>query len=94
MSLRRETPCDFGPCPYDAEQYCSCEYWCGADEPEDSPYWDFDDPDLDPYDIFPDEDESWEEMNNGFSFPQDNPPAPIGTPAVWIEYEEQQGESD
>ena len=52
MSLRRETPCDFGPCPYDAEQYCSCEYWCGADEPQDYPEIDF----------FPDEDETWNEI--------------------------------
>lgn len=37
MSLRRETPCDFGPCPYEAECYGSCEYWCGADEPQDYP---------------------------------------------------------
>lgn len=37
MSLRLETPCDFGPCPYDAEYYNTCEYWCGADEPEDYP---------------------------------------------------------
>ena len=37
MSLRRETPCDFGPCPYDSETNDSCEYWCGADEPEDYP---------------------------------------------------------
>ena len=37
MSLKRETPCDFGPCPYDSEQYCSCEYWCGAEEPQDYP---------------------------------------------------------
>jgi len=35
MSLRKETPCDFGPCPYDAEYYYTCEYWCGAEEPED-----------------------------------------------------------
>ena len=42
MSLRRETPCDFGPCPYDSETNNSCEYWCGADEPEDNPAeWEF-----------------------------------------------------
>lgn len=35
MSLRFETPCDFGPCPYDAEYSSTCEYWCGTDEPED-----------------------------------------------------------
>lgn len=38
MSLRRETPCDFdGICPYDAQYNRDCEYWCGADEPEDEP---------------------------------------------------------
>lgn len=42
MSLRRETPCDFGPCPYDSETNDCCEYWCGADEPEDNPLeWEF-----------------------------------------------------
>ena len=35
MSLRKETPCDFGPCPYDAQYYNTCEYYCGANEPED-----------------------------------------------------------
>lgn len=38
MSLRQITPCDYsGVCPYNAETYGSCEYWCGADEPEDNP---------------------------------------------------------
>ena len=37
MSLRRETPCDFGPCPYNSESGGSCEYWCGAEEPQDYP---------------------------------------------------------
>lgn len=39
MSIRRETPCDFEPfiCPYAAEYNCDCEYWCGAEEPEDNP---------------------------------------------------------
>ena len=37
MSLRRETPCDWGECPYNAMYNCDCEYWCGADEPEDNP---------------------------------------------------------
>lgn len=35
MALRRETPCDFGECPYNAEYHHDCEWWCGADEPED-----------------------------------------------------------
>lgn len=33
--LRPETPCDFGPCPYSAEYNCTCEYYCGADEPQE-----------------------------------------------------------
>ena len=38
MSLRKDCPCDLdGFCPYDAEYSYSCEYWCGADEPEDYP---------------------------------------------------------
>ena len=37
MSLRCKTPCDFGPCPYDAEYSGTCEYWCGACEPQDVP---------------------------------------------------------
>lgn len=46
MSLRKETPCDFDSCPYDAEYHSTCEYWCGAEEPED--YNDFADyPDVD-----------------------------------------------
>ena len=41
MSLKRETPCDFGPCPYDAEYSTHCEHWCGADEPKDYPEEDY-----------------------------------------------------
>ena len=37
MSLRRETPCDFGSCPYDAQYSSTCEYYCGEEEPEDMP---------------------------------------------------------
>lgn len=38
MSLRKNTPCDCdGICPYDAEYSHDCEYWCGADEPQDNP---------------------------------------------------------
>lgn len=37
MSLRCSTPCDFGECPYNAEYNQDCEYWCGADEPQDDP---------------------------------------------------------
>lgn len=38
MTIRTNTPCDIdGICPYAAEFSCSCEYWCGAEEPEDDP---------------------------------------------------------
>ncbi len=37
MSLRSCTPCDFGECPYNAQYGGDCEYWCGAEEPEDYP---------------------------------------------------------
>lgn len=35
MSIRKNTPCDFGECPYCAEYEYTCEYWCGEDEPEE-----------------------------------------------------------
>ena len=37
MSLKCITPCDYGECPYNAQYSSDCEYWCGADEPEDNP---------------------------------------------------------
>ena len=44
MSLRSITPCDevgwdgLHHCPYvDDDGYVNCEYYCGADEPEDDP---------------------------------------------------------
>lgn len=38
MSIRQNCPCDYdGVCPYDAEDNRDCEYWCGAEEPEDYP---------------------------------------------------------
>lgn len=49
MSLRKITPCDFGPCPYNAEFPSTCEYFCVEPEPDD----DYDDCDYeigyDPY---------------------------------------------
>ncbi len=43
MSLRRETPCDFGECPYNATYSYTCEFYCSAEEPEDYPeIWDDD----------------------------------------------------
>lgn len=43
MSLRQYTPCDevdpvtgLHYCPYaDSADYVNCEYWCGAEEPQD-----------------------------------------------------------
>lgn len=37
MSLRRETPCDWGECPYGAEYSNTCEYYCSEPEPQDDP---------------------------------------------------------
>lgn len=44
MSLRKWTPCDEPDlegrhhCPYAEDgDYVNCEYWCGAEEPEDYP---------------------------------------------------------
>ena len=40
MSLRLTTPCDCdGICPYmfNDGDYVNCEYWCGAEEPQDNP---------------------------------------------------------
>lgn len=50
MSLKSHTPCDEQDwtghyvCPYATEgDYVNCEYYCGADEPEDDPTtWDED----------------------------------------------------
>lgn len=35
--MRQNTPCDYGPCPYDAQYSRDCEYWCSEEEPEDYP---------------------------------------------------------
>lgn len=45
MSLRKITPCDFGPCPYNAEFPSTCEYFCVEPEPDDDD--DYDDCDYD-----------------------------------------------
>lgn len=38
MSIKRVCPCDIdGVCPYDAQYSRDCEYFCGAEEPEDYP---------------------------------------------------------
>ena len=38
MSLKKFTPCDDGVCPYANEgDYVNCEWYCGAEEPQDYP---------------------------------------------------------
>ena len=37
MSIKRETPCNYGECPYAASYNCDCEWYCGAEEPADDP---------------------------------------------------------
>ena len=52
MAIRSNCPCDIdGVCPYDIEYWQSCEYWCGAEEPQDDPeIWDdYDECGFDPY---------------------------------------------
>lgn len=49
MSIRRCCPCDTdGICPYEdmhSGYFGSCEYWCGAEEPQDDPEcWEDDEP--------------------------------------------------
>lgn len=41
MCLKKNTPCDNGECPFNAEYSNDCEYWCGAEEPQDD-YEDYD----------------------------------------------------
>lgn len=50
MSIRKNCPCDIdGVCPYEdmhSGYFGSCEYWCGAEEPQDTPEtWEDDFPD-------------------------------------------------
>ena len=59
MSLRNWTPCDEPDmdghhCPYtDDGDYVNCEYWCGAEEPQDDPeIWE------------EDEDDDWDEEDD------------------------------
>lgn len=38
MTIRTNTPCDCdGICPYEAEYSHDCEWYCSAEEPQDSP---------------------------------------------------------
>lgn len=71
MSLRNWTPCDepdldgHHHCPYaDDGDYVNCEYWCGAEEPQDDPeIWEEDEEEeyWNPYETSED---SWEEWDN------------------------------
>lgn len=42
MSIRKDTPCNYGECPYNAEYSYTCEYYCGEEEPEDNYEEDYD----------------------------------------------------
>lgn len=63
MSLKNWTPCDepdlegHHHCPYAEDgDYVNCEYWCGAEKPQDNPeIWEEDEEDLE--DWFSDEDD-------------------------------------
>lgn len=38
MSLKQNTPCDMDCiCPFGAETFGDCEWYCGAEEPQDDP---------------------------------------------------------
>ena len=65
--LRTCTPCDDGICPYDAQYNRDCEYWCGAEEPQDDvEEWVEDEEEEDSYDRWdcePSRDE-WDEPSD------------------------------
>ena len=72
MSLRNWTPCDEPDlegrhhCPYAEDgEYVNCEYWCGAEEPQDDPeIWEEEDED---YKDEPDYEEEMEaDLDMGF----------------------------
>ena len=72
MSLRNWTPCDEPDlegrhhCPYAEDgEYVNCEYWCGAEEPQDDPeIWEEEDED---YEDEPDYEEEMEaDLDMGF----------------------------
>lgn len=47
--MAKETPCDYGECPYDAMYSEACRYYCGLGVDEDEP--DYDEEFDDNYDI-------------------------------------------
>ena len=68
MSLRNWTPCDepdlegHHHCPYaDDGDYVNCEYWCGAEEPQDDPeIWEDDEEDEPDYEEEMAEEDGWD----------------------------------
>lgn len=71
MSLKNWTPCDEPDlegrhhCPYaENGDYVNCEYWCGADEPEDNPEdWEEEEDPYDKWDCEPSRDD-WDEPSD------------------------------
>jgi hypothetical protein len=45
MYGKKDTPCDYGECPYNAIGGDDCRYWCGLGVDEDSYPWE--DPNFD-----------------------------------------------
>ena len=68
MSLRNWTPCDEPDlegrhhCPYADGDYVNCEYYCGAEEPQDDPeIWEEDEENLEDWLSDEDDDEDDED---------------------------------
>ena len=74
MSLRNWTPCDEPDlegrhhCPYAEDgDYVNCEYWCGAEEPQDDPeIWEEDEEDLEDwlFDEDDDDEDDYEDLED------------------------------
>jgi hypothetical protein len=74
MSLRNWTPCDEPDlegrhhCPYaDDGDYVNCEWYCGAEEPQDNPeVWEEDEEDLEDWlsDDDDEEEDDYEDLEN------------------------------
>ena len=63
MSIRKQTPCDFGECPYNAEYNRDCEYWCGEEPEEDY---------LEDYDAEEDYDRYLDAVDERYQFEKEN----------------------
>lgn len=60
MSLKQNTPCDMDCiCPFGAETFGDCEWWCGAEEPQDDP------------EIWEDEDDYEDDYEDDFDWDED-----------------------